>query len=540
MPFGEFIFSGKKKRMQKITKLSAMALLGISLMSLNAKPVHASTKHVLNETVTKVNGAKNYRIYQSIDKKGPHKAIGNTKDFRYAHLESKEYAKTAKGVYWNLIINGRSVGWVKQTYFTRNKIALAKSVDLVQNDTDSFNPKDAISYIADSTGSAINPKKAETSVKSIDTSVGGEKTVEYSYKKAKGKLKVVVRADDDQEGIAEADADAVSAPKAGTTWRGKSQGSSDNWNKEAGYLPEEKKNHYVSEDNTKTLDTVMYQPHLLSLDEGFNDSISQVGVIPEGIAVKNGNFTVSMLNKAGNEYGHLVSYDLNKIKSPYDAQKLATMPYKQFVEYSRAIRVSPYIKLGHGQSVSDSGKYVYVLTNSNKLKNSDKSDEILQINRNDLTIKRIWTFKVYNGDSSFPRYFHNLAVVNDHLMYGIFHNASKGIYEYWKIEKDDGAWIPTEIGATDSELVKDAPVQGFSYDKQNDQFAVGFNDYIFKIAPNGKVLESNHFSTMRELEGLSFDNGELYAELTKRPELLKLNQITPCTFCNKKDSKQFT
>lgn len=509
--------------MQKIIKLSAMALLGISLMSLNAKPVHATTMHVLDEAVTKVNGTKNYRIYQSIDKKGPHKAIGNTKDFRYAHLESKEYAKTAKGVYWNLIVNGRSVGWVKQTYFTRNRIALAKSVNLVQNDTDSFNPKDAISYIADSTGSSINPKKAKTSVKSIDTSVGGEKTVEYSYKKAKGSLKVVVRADDDQEGIADADADAVSAPKAGTTWRGKSQGTSSNWNKEAGYLPEENRNHYVSEDHTKTLDTVMYQPHLLSPDMGLNDPISQVGVIPEGIAVKNGNFTVSMLSDAKDEYGYLVSYDLNKIKSPYEAQKLTTMPYKQFVRYSRAIRVSPFIKLGHGQSVSDSGKYIYVLTNSNKLKNSDKSDEILQINRQDLTIKRIWTFKVYNGDSCFPRYFHNLAVVNDHLMYGIFHNASKGVYEYWKIEKDDGAWVPTEIGATDSELVKDAPIQGFSYDKQNDQFAVGFNDYIFKIAPNGKILAANHFDTKRELEGLSFDHGELYAELTKRPELLKLN-----------------
>lgn len=522
MPFGEFIFNGKKKRMQKITKLSAMALLGISLMSLNAKPVHASTTHVLSEAVTKVNGTKNYRIYQSIDKKGPHKAIGNTKDFKYSHLESKEYAKTAKGVYWNLIVNGRAVGWVKQTYFTRNKIALAKSANLVQNDTDSFNPKDAISYIADSTGSAINPKKAKTSVKSVDTSVGGEKTVEYSYKKAKGSLKVVVRADNDQEGIADADADPVSAPKAGTTWHGKSQNTSSNWNKEAGYLPEESKNHYES-DTGKTLDTVMYQPRLLSLDEGLNDSTSQVGVIPEGIAVKNGNFTVSMLSDAKDKYGHLVSYDLNKIKSPYEAQKLTTMPYQQFVKYSRAIRVSPFIKLGHGQSVSDSGKYIYVLTNSNKLKNSPKSDEILQINRKDLTIKRIWTFKVYNGDSCFPRYFHNLAVVNDHLMYGIFHNASKGVYEYWKIEKDDGAWIPTEIGATDSELVKDVPVQGFSYDKQNDQFAVGFNDYIFKIAPNGKILAANHFDTKRELEGLSFDHGELYAELTKRPELLKLN-----------------
>lgn len=61
MPFGErifIIFNGKKKRMQKITKLSALALLGISLMSLNAKSVHAATMHVLDEAVTKVNGTR--------------------------------------------------------------------------------------------------------------------------------------------------------------------------------------------------------------------------------------------------------------------------------------------------------------------------------------------------------------------------------------------------------------------------------------------------------------------------------------------------
>lgn len=64
-----------------MTKLSAMTLLGISLMSLNAKPVHAATTHVLNEAVAKVNGTKNCRIYQSIDKNDPHKAIGNVKFF---------------------------------------------------------------------------------------------------------------------------------------------------------------------------------------------------------------------------------------------------------------------------------------------------------------------------------------------------------------------------------------------------------------------------------------------------------------------------
>lgn len=148
----------------------------------------------------------------------------------------------------------------------------------------------------------------------------------------------------------------------------------------------------------------------------------------------------------------------------------------------------------------------------------------MQINKNDLTINKIWTFKVYNGSADYPRYFHNVSFANSHLMYGLFHNASKGTYEYWKLEREGNSWIPTEVGATNSELVKNAPVQGFAYDTQNDQFYVGFNDYIFTIDPMGSVLDTQHFDTKRELEGLSVDNGTLYTELTQRAELLKADK----------------
>lgn len=39
-------------------------------------------------------------------------------------------------------------------------------------------------------------------------------------------------------------------------------------------------------------------------------------------------------------------------------------------------------------------------------------------------------------------------------MYATFHNASKGLYEYWKLSRNGNTWMPTEIGATQSDFVK--------------------------------------------------------------------------------------
>lgn len=510
--------------MKNLTKISASLLIGASLLSMaGATPVHAAST-ILPKAVTKVAGTKNYRIYSSIDANGPQGYVGNTKDFKYSHLESKEYFRSAKGTYWHLIVNGRSIGWVNQDFFARNKISVAKSVDLVNNENGKFNTKDAINYATDETGTMINPKKVHASISHLKADQEGEHKVDYNYGKGKASVNIKVRGDS-SEGIGQADADNTGEAGSYTTWTGSSKDTSTNWNRAHGYVSETEKNEYSSDNAIPmTLTTRLYQPRFLSLDYGQNDEISQVGVVPEGIAVKDGQLTVSLFDKTSGNYGHLATYNLSKIKSPYAAQNLVSMPYNQFVKYSRNIKVSPYLKLGHGQSVSDSGKYIYVLANTNKYKNSADSDEVLQISKKDLTIKRIWTFKVYNGDSQYPRYFHNVSFVNDHLAYGLFHNATNGTYEYWKIERDGSQWEPTELAETGSELVKNSPVQGFAYDAKNDQFYVGFNDYIFTIDKKGNAIDTQHFDTKRELEGLSVDDGTLYAELTQRAELLKASK----------------
>ncbi|HBQ43102.1 MAG TPA: hypothetical protein DD724_02425, partial [Lactobacillus acetotolerans] len=90
------------------------------------------------------------------------------------------------------------------------------------------------------------------------------------------------------------------------------------------------------------------------------------GVVPEGITVKDNIFTVSMFYDGNDQHGHLVSYNLNHIKSKYAAQNLLALKWSTFKDYASHIRVSPYIKLGHGQSISSTGKYIYVLANNDK------------------------------------------------------------------------------------------------------------------------------------------------------------------------------
>ena len=75
--------------------------------------------------------------------------------------------------------------------------------------------------------------------------------------------------------------------------------------------------------------------------------------------------------------------------------------------------------MGHGQTFSATEKYLYVIANNHLLTNSSKSEEIMRINKNNLQIDKIWTFKIWNGDANHPRYIHNAVFVNDHEFYAL-------------------------------------------------------------------------------------------------------------------------
>ncbi|WEV43098.1 SH3-like domain-containing protein [Lactobacillus sp. ESL0684] len=493
----------------KVAIATLMVILGVGGQS-----QQASAK-TYSKAITKVAGNKNYAIYHHATKKGPSGKFTSTKYFKHAQIQSKKSVKTNKGTYWQIIVDGRNVGWVKQNFFTRNKISVAKKVSLVNNGNFSFNPKDAISYVADSKGTAVDTSKVKTSVTKISSNKPGTTTVNYSYGKAKASVKVTVRSDP-KEGVASASQIPKNGPKAVSTWKGSSKSSSRNWNAKHNYTIENKSNTFKA--NGLTLKTKFFQPRFVSLDyHKAGDKMGQVGVIPEGITVRGHDFTVALFNKSSDQYGHLVSYDLSKLNK-YKAQDLPGLKWSTFRKYASHIKVSPYIKLGHGQSLSSSSKYFYVLANDNSAKNSDKAEEILQIRKSDMQINQIWSFKIANGSS--PRYIHNATFSGDNTMYCLFHNGSNHRYEYWKVTRSGDTWTPEEIGATQSDFISNgSPVQGFTYDPQHQQFYIGFNDYLFRVKTDGTYQGKHHLKTKREIEGLSVSGSKLYVEFAQRGEL---------------------
>lgn len=407
---------------------------------------------------------------------------------------------------------------MNQNFFARNKISLASDISLVQNNHYSFPTRDAINYATDSQGTAINPNKVKVSHSSISSSEAGTTKVSYSYGKAKASVNVTVRSDA-KEGIASTGTAFKKGPAATHTWNGGSKGSSKKWNAAHRYQSETSPSTYST--HGMTLHTRLFQPRFVSLSYGqAGDAMGQVGVIPEGITVNGGDFVASMYTSSNADKGHLVSYNLNALKSKYAAQNLTTMGWGTFKSYAKNIKVSPYIKLGHGQSLGSSSSYIYVLANNNNVNNSTASEEVLQISKSDMKINKIWTIKTWGGSSAYPRYFHNATFVGDHTMYALFHNGGRNGYEYWKLTRDGDTWTPELVGGTQSNFINGSPVQGFAYDSNRDQFYIGYNDYIFRVAEDGSYKGKYHFNTRRELEGMSVSASTLYIELAQRAELL--------------------
>lgn len=232
----------------------------------------------------------------------------------------------------------------------------------------------------------------------------------------------------------------------------------------------------------------------------------------------------------------MVYYNMRKVKE-YNWQLIPSkmLSFNTWLSYIKNIKVSPYMKLGHGQSVGSTKKYVYVLANWNRSNNWSNSQELIRVKKSTMEIDKIWTFKVWNGSAKYPRIFLNADVIDDNTLLALLHNASKHRYEYWKISRNGDSFKAKEVGATGSDLISNsAEVQGFVWNSAYDVYYIAFNDYLFKIGAGldgktdaGKLLNRYKFHTRpREFEGLSSYKAELYVNLNHPTETLKVNHIT--------------
>jgi len=487
-------------------------------------PVQTSTSYDL---MVKVGSGRRYNVYKKISNGKPSGKIADASDYQYAHIQSDQSIKTRdNGTYWRIYVDGRKVGYVNQNYFTRNTIAVPKTVSLVRNSNYLFDPTDAISYVTNNMGTVIDNQDVDVSEDMIDCTDPGTYNVKYSYGSAKATVKVTVRKST-KEGIADASkVQAKSFDGNLKSWK-IYYGSSANYVTKTDFAPDKSKHTYTSDDGNLTFKTRFFQPVLLSVARDIKDDdyINRVGHIPEGITMSNGWLYTSLLSSTTITDGHIVGYNLNNLTNAFNGQYLLDMSQSKFNSYVKNIKVSPYIPIGHGQAMGSTDKYVYVLNNNNKVSyKSNFSTELVQIRKSDMCINKIWTIKCWNGSESEGRYFQNGVIVSDNKMYTTTYNKDDDQTEYWEFNRKGDNWYPTIVGATKGGIVSNTYTQGFTYDPKNNNFYIAFNDVIAKIAKNGEVKDTYQFHTGREIEGIAVANNRLYTNLAQRAELLESSQ----------------
>lgn len=493
-------------------KWSISFILACMLVLLAIKPQSAFAKELM-PFQTKMISSRNYGIYQHLTKQGLSGWIGSTRTFRYGNFQASAERKIGKTKYNYVWIDGHRAGWVNQRAFLRKKISVASDISLVKNPNYNFNPRDAINFATDKSGTVIKPSEVKVSTSVIPTNETGNYDVTYSYGKAKAHATVEVRSDE-TEGIARADKPLQPGVSGTSSWF-KHFKTSGHWGKS--FAPETKSRTLKS--GQFKLKTYFYQPATLN-QSGTPSGL--VGPVPEGMTVSKGTMYTTMYSEPCRNRSHIVAYKFSKIPNRYIMQKLPGLAWNKFVRLASHIKVSPYIKTGHGQAFGATKKYLYVIANDHLLKNDPQSEELMQISKKDLRIKRIWTFKIWNRGANDGRYIHNAAFVSDNKFIAVYHSSTDHRFEYWEVTRNGDSFTPKEIGATRGDFMfNNSPLQGVAYDKKRKHIYLAFNDYLFKLNKNGRVLNTGRFHTGREFEGICVNGNYLYAELAQRPELLR-------------------
>lgn len=532
------------------TKTKEKKKYTVKKKSKKGKTKYKTVKQVKYKWVTKT-------AYKNVKKKEWKfgKKLTASADFRYAHVQSKSYKVKGGKRYYYIYVDGRPVGYVNEKAFALSKANVVSQVSLVNNPSDSvgFNAEDAINYVTDQHGSLVDNDSVEISCKSAKLNISdtgyvssrkaGTAVLTFKYGKAKATSKLTVRGDA-KEGISSADVTPVKTdlPEI-KTWSasdGSSLSSSSTITSEDAVSSSHKYWATNMSGNAKGADieTIFYHPAVLSAP-GSSNLEAKVSSAVQGIDFYDNDLVTSNLDlgQADNweARGHMVYYNMRGVKKcNWQLIPSKMLSFNTWLSYIKNIKVSPYMKLGHGQSVGSTKKYVYVLANWNRSINWSNSQELIRVKKSTMEIDKIWTFKVWNGSAKYPRIFLNADVIDDNTLLALFHNASKHRYEYWKISRNGDSFKAKEVGATGSDLISNsAEVQGFVWNSAYDVYYIAFNDYLFKIGAGldggteaGKLLNYYKFDTGREFEGLGSYKAELYVNLNHPTETLKVNHIT--------------
>lgn len=301
-------------------------------------------------------------------------------NFKHGNIEANQTAKSSSGAtYYHIAVDGHQAGWVNANFVLKNALKTAGSVNLVRNGSYNWNTRDAVSFATNGSGTYIPASQVRPSRSSINCGRPGTTKVTYRYGKAQRTINVTVRSDE-EEGYADSTRKSPIGHGYISSWHGKSRKSSRNFNARHHFRPETKSNTYRSKGLNFT--TRLFQPTRLSLTQNMRNS-AFLRSDPESVAVSNGWMYTLYYKNTTDSRARIVAYNLRAL-GRFESQYINNCSYGKFKHLAGAIKVGPEIKAGHGQAFSATNGHLYIVADNNKLKNSEQSDELIQVDKNTL------------------------------------------------------------------------------------------------------------------------------------------------------------
>lgn len=297
-------------------------------------------------------------------------------------------------------------------------------------------------------------------------------------------------------------------------------------------------NHYQTAGTKYNFQTYAWLPYL---DSKFNQKVTQQLVNPQSFAILNHRvYTVWSLK---NNQGYITSFPMTlpsgMAKKYEDFRSAYWYKYNHSTSYSnkgyqsagadsyfKQISVSNQMTIGHGQTLTTDGKYLYMLQDTDFSHAQLQKNESIVLCKYDTNLKLIkkWSFRLVNKYSKYAYNPHTLTMIDgSHFYLGLIGNLKGSYQASYVVFK--GSINGSKVSVAPAIRLKNSIgkyLQSLSYNRYNHRlYFVSDDSFVGVDVKTMKTYSTKIINNSRETEGMAFDGTNAYMLFNSAPELIR-------------------
>ncbi|CAM3131043.1 hypothetical protein [Sporolactobacillus spathodeae] len=278
------------------------------------------------------------------------------------------------------------------------------------------------------------------------------------------------------------------------------------------------------------------------LDSKFSKKIVKQLVNPQSFTIL--NHKIYMVWSLNNNRGYITTFPMNlpaKMKNKFeDFRSAYWYKYNHSNSYIKKgyqsagadnffkqVSVSDQMTIGHGQTLTTDGKYLYMLQDTDFTHGSLQGNESIVLYKYDANLKPLkkWSFRLINKYSKYKYNPHTLTMIDgNHFYLGLVGNLKGSYKASYVVFK--GTITGNKVSVAPAFRVKNAVgkyLQSLSYDRYSHRLYLVSDDSFVGIDVANKSLRnySTKIANTRETEGMAFDGTNTYLLYNSSPEIIQ-------------------